>query len=55
MDAERLENAKYIDLVFITEIQVNTLIMLCLFQPSYAEFDISDNVLGLVFNQGMIW
>uniref|UniRef100_A0A8C4X500 Transmembrane channel-like protein n=1 Tax=Erpetoichthys calabaricus TaxID=27687 RepID=A0A8C4X500_ERPCA len=23
--------------------------------PSYAEFDISDNVLGLVFNQGMIW
>lgn len=24
-------------------------------QPSYAEFDISGNVLGLVFNQGMIW
>ncbi|XP_050564719.1 transmembrane channel-like protein 2 [Cygnus atratus] len=23
--------------------------------PSYAEFDISGNVLGLVFNQGMIW
>ncbi|XP_029019087.1 transmembrane channel-like protein 2-B isoform X2 [Betta splendens] len=23
--------------------------------PSYAEFAISDNVLGLVFNQGMIW
>lgn len=25
------------------------------FQPSYGEFDISGNVLGLVFNQGMIW
>ncbi|KAI4902510.1 hypothetical protein NFI96_013135 [Prochilodus magdalenae] len=24
-------------------------------QPSYGEFDISGNVLGLVFNQGMIW
>ncbi|CAI5650853.1 unnamed protein product [Oreochromis niloticus] len=23
--------------------------------PSYAEFDISGNVLGLIFNQGMIW
>ncbi|XP_069820363.1 transmembrane channel-like protein 2-B isoform X2 [Dendropsophus ebraccatus] len=23
--------------------------------PSYAEFGISDNVLGLIFNQGMIW
>lgn len=25
------------------------------FKPSYGEFDISGNVLGLVFNQGMIW
>ncbi|NXM81910.1 TMC1 protein, partial [Oenanthe oenanthe] len=25
------------------------------FQPSYSEFDISGNVLGLIFNQGMIW
>lgn len=25
------------------------------FQPSYGEFDISGNVLGLIFNQGMIW
>ncbi|KTG44550.1 hypothetical protein cypCar_00006710 [Cyprinus carpio] len=24
-------------------------------QPSYGEFDISGNVLGLIFNQGMIW
>ncbi|OXB64787.1 hypothetical protein ASZ78_010380 [Callipepla squamata] len=24
-------------------------------QPSYSEFDISGNVLGLIFNQGMIW
>lgn len=24
-------------------------------EPSYAEFDISGNVLGLIFNQGMIW
>ncbi|KAM4053754.1 transmembrane channel-like protein 1 isoform 1-T1 [Anomaloglossus baeobatrachus] len=24
-------------------------------QPSYCEFDISGNVLGLIFNQGMIW
>ncbi|KAK3538714.1 hypothetical protein QTP86_014311, partial [Hemibagrus guttatus] len=24
-------------------------------KPSYAEFDISGNVLGLIFNQGMIW
>ncbi|XP_045891668.1 transmembrane channel-like protein 2-B [Micropterus dolomieu] len=23
--------------------------------PSYAEFEISENVLGLIFNQGMIW
>ncbi|XP_030325889.1 transmembrane channel-like protein 1 isoform X6 [Strigops habroptila] len=25
------------------------------FKPSYSEFDISGNVLGLIFNQGMIW
>ena len=37
-------------------IQVCMLIMLlCWFQPSYGEFDISGNVLGLIFNQGMIW
>lgn len=29
--------------------------LLCWLQPSYGEFDISGNVLGLVFNQGMIW
>uniref|UniRef100_A0A671PES5 Transmembrane channel-like protein n=1 Tax=Sinocyclocheilus anshuiensis TaxID=1608454 RepID=A0A671PES5_9TELE len=35
-----------------------THICVCVFvflQPSYAEFDISGNVLGLIFNQGMIW
>lgn len=24
-------------------------------KPSYSEFDVSGNVLGLIFNQGMIW
>ncbi|XP_029420640.1 transmembrane channel-like protein 1, partial [Nannospalax galili] len=28
---------------------------LCFLQPSYTEFDISGNVLALIFNQGMIW
>lgn len=37
-------------------IHLSMLIMLlCWFQPSYGEFDISGNVLGLIFNQGMIW
>lgn len=29
--------------------------ILCLWKPSYSEFDVSGNVLGLIFNQGMIW
>uniref|UniRef100_A0A8C1AXF4 Transmembrane channel-like protein n=1 Tax=Cyprinus carpio carpio TaxID=630221 RepID=A0A8C1AXF4_CYPCA len=28
---------------------------LCAILPSYSEFDVSGNVLGLIFNQGMIW
>lgn len=34
---------------------IQIMLFVCLFQPSYAEFDISGNVLGLIFNQGMIW